>query len=621
MKLKLLFTIFLSILLSAGFAQSITTTESFDNTTFVPVGWSQNPNLGTQNLWSRRTNGTNGPTVVCNTHSGAGLARFSSRTAAAGTQQSLVTKVVDYSNRGTNAATISLWMFRDSFLVANSDSLTIWVNTVDSISSTAVMLGSIARNRSIAVPDTQAMNDWYQYSFNVPASFNTTTNFFILQGTSQSAVTGQGANIFIDDISYDEYPPICNGVPTIGSVLASTTTICGGSGTSNLSLSITPSTTNGINYLWQESASSSGPWTTFGTNLATATTNTLTASTYVRCISTCTFSALHDTTPALLLNVSLQTPPTISISSASNTVCNGDSLSLYPSGATIYSWAISSTLMANGVGDTAIVFPTTPSQYTVYGTDANGCSASTSINVNVSNSPNNVSIISNPSDTICAGQAVLLNSVNGGPTNGYTYLWSDGVTTRRDTIYPTSNITLSVIVTNQAGCSASDSVSITVNPATVGNFGLTQVGSTFTFSDSTLGSTAWFWEFGDGNSSMSQNPTYTFSSPGIYTVTLIVTGSCGNDTVTQQIAVWPTNISDISTNDLVIFPNPSRGEVAVQVSNAINNASIYIYSISGKLVETLKTNSTSEVKFSTNGWRKGIYFVEMNDVKRKLIVE
>lgn len=44
--------------------------------------------------------------------------------------------------------------------------------------------------------------------------------------------------------------------------------------------------------------------------------------------------------------------------------------------------------------------------------------------------------------------------------------------------------------------------------------------------------TSWSWDFGDGTS-QGQNPIYTFSTPGVYTVSLTVTNSYGSDTETK----------------------------------------------------------------------------------------
>jgi len=45
--------------------------------------------------------------------------------------------------------------------------------------------------------------------------------------------------------------------------------------------------------------------------------------------------------------------------------------------------------------------------------------------------------------------------------------------------------------------------------------------------------TSWLWNFGDGNTSTAQNPTYTYTTPGVYTVSLIVSNGGGSNTTTQ----------------------------------------------------------------------------------------
>lgn len=68
-----------------------------------------------------------------------------------------------------------------------------------------------------------------------------------------------------------------------------------------------------------------------------------------------------------------------------------------------------------------------------------------------------------------------------------------------------------------------------------------------TFTDaSTESPSAWAWDFGDGSgTSSSQNPTYTYTSPGTLDVTLIVTNSCGNDTLVKSAYI---QARDGSTN-------------------------------------------------------------------------
>ncbi|MGR3176772.1 MAG: PKD domain-containing protein, partial [Candidatus Anammoxibacter sp.] len=54
------------------------------------------------------------------------------------------------------------------------------------------------------------------------------------------------------------------------------------------------------------------------------------------------------------------------------------------------------------------------------------------------------------------------------------------------------------------------------------------------FSDKSSGDpTSWAWEFGDGDISSEQNPTHIYRIPGIFSVTLTVSGPCGTDVLTQ----------------------------------------------------------------------------------------
>jgi hypothetical protein len=161
---KLLFSFLVLFSLSnLANAQAVVVTESFDNNPFVPTGWALKP-ATPQPLWVRSTTSTF-PTVT--PHSGNAMARFRSRSAIAGLTQQLVTKAIDYSNRGNTATSVSFWIYRDD-INANFDSITVYVNNTDSMDANAVLLGSVARNRTYMIPDIQAVNGWYNYSFSIP---------------------------------------------------------------------------------------------------------------------------------------------------------------------------------------------------------------------------------------------------------------------------------------------------------------------------------------------------------------------------------------------------------------------------------------------------------------------
>ena len=71
------------------------------------------------------------------------------------------------------------------------------------------------------------------------------------------------------------------------------------------------------------------------------------------------------------------------------------------------------------------------------------------------------------------------------------------------------------------------------------------------FIDISSGGNSWDWDFGNGVSSNEQNPTYVYSLPGFYTVSLTISDSSGSDTETKSalIRVNPSPIADFTVND------------------------------------------------------------------------
>jgi PKD domain len=58
------------------------------------------------------------------------------------------------------------------------------------------------------------------------------------------------------------------------------------------------------------------------------------------------------------------------------------------------------------------------------------------------------------------------------------------------------------------------------------------------FADASTGEIdGWSWDFGDGGSSTARNPTHDFAAPGIWQVTLTVSGPGGQDSVTMTVTV------------------------------------------------------------------------------------
>jgi len=98
--------------------------------------------------------------------------------------------------------------------------------------------------------------------------------------------------------------------------------------------------------------------------------------------------------------------------------------------------------------------------------------------------------------------------------------------------------TVCFTVTNECDTTVNCQQIVLTCPNPEVNFNATSVATTVDFMDMTPGSpTSWAWDFGDGNVSFVQNPTYTYASFGTYTVCLTATDSCGTNTICKSVEV------------------------------------------------------------------------------------
>ncbi len=137
--------------------------------------------------------------------------------------------------------------------------------------------------------------------------------------------------------------------------------------------------------------------------------------------------------------------------------------------------------------------------------------------------------------------------------------------------------TYSVIVTDLTGSVTSGNATLTVlSPAPVASFtanptnGVTPLGVTFT--DTSSGSpTSWSWTFGDTGTSTLQSPGHTYTTPGIYTVSLIASNSGGSSTNTKAnliTAIAPPPVASFTASPIngaaplsVSFTDTSSGSI------------------------------------------------------------
>ena len=555
--LKASIVLVVALFMSAkSFSQAITLSESFDNNTFAPTGWKIKPTYaggGAGQFWTRN----NGAGAIAQPHTGTGDAAFR-KAGTVNLTQSLVTPMFDLSGRNTSAANVSFWMFRDTNFITSIDTMTVWINTADSLLG-AVRLGTVARNSNINLPNVQAAgNGWYQYTFAYPASFTGATNYLIFQGTADPANTRR---IYLDDVNWDIYPPVCSGTPNVGTIMSTSHVICGGSGSSNLSLTSPITNATGISYIWQSSASATGPWNNVATT-TTYSTGTLTSTIYYQCVVACTAGGTY-TTPVDTVKVLTNQPPVAAITPNVGSACPGTAVSASASatggtGTITYSWSPSAGLNTTvGANVNATASPSGPGGniFVVTATDGSGCTDTAQLRITALNAPpkQNVAILNGGNDSICSGVTLILRA---GPGNGgNTFSWSNGILTRNDTISPTATTLYVATVTSpNSGCSTLDSILITLLPGVAPTISLTPSATAFCVGGSPLtltatGGTTYTWTQSNNGglsattgSPVNASPTLG-GGPGGNAATYVVTGTtsgCSNTaTVTVTLGSTP----------------------------------------------------------------------------------
>lgn len=174
----------------------------------------------------------------------------------------------------------------------------------------------------------------------------------------------------------------------------------------------------------------------------------------------------------------------------------------------------------------------------------------------VSTASKNVTIDTVPSadfsaNNICLGTSLEVTN-NSTPTGG-SYLWDfgdGGNSTVAAPVYNylsanTYNVKLTYTLPNS--CRDEKIVAITAYPKPSAVFTQPSVaeGKAFVFTNTSYvssGSLGYNWAFGDGNSSIAQNPTHTYSDTGNYSVRLITSTAYCSDTLTRTVVANPVPV-------------------------------------------------------------------------------
>jgi hypothetical protein len=298
----------------------------------------------------------------------------------------------------------------------------------------------------------------------------------------------------------------------------------------------------------------------------------------------------------------------------------------FGSGATPYTYAWSTTngtLTSTSGEQTSLVVGTSNATVSVTVTDANN--ATTVASVVVQSRGITVSF-ANPTITLNCGSTQSLIPTVGGIQSGKTYNWSTGAASTATFITADMAGTYSVTVSNNVGCSATASVTVQY-PGNLQNtisFTLPDpsycVGKELTFTNTSARTSGWNyrWTYGNGDFSLNQNGVYIYTQAGFYSVKLEQdSAGCKFASAPQSLTVNQicTGVEDVEFAQAVsLMPNPTNGNLTVNVNGAEKKLTLKVYNIIGSEVMNFSTTDVTSAfthTFDMSNLNNGTYLVKI----------
>jgi PKD repeat protein len=138
-----------------------------------------------------------------------------------------------------------------------------------------------------------------------------------------------------------------------------------------------------------------------------------------------------------------------------------------------------------------------------------------------------------------------------------------------------------------------------------------------TFSNSTSNATTYSWDFGDGNTSTDENPVHDFVNNGTYTVVFTATGSCGEDTYSEDVEITGVTVLSLNEQELSIYPNPANDFVIINTQ--LNRYTYRMVSMDGRVLIENQVFGEGNARIDLDNISPGMYQLIINSDAQEII--
>jgi PKD repeat protein len=312
--------------------------------------------------------------------------------------------------------------------------------------------------------------------------------------------------------------------------------------------------------------------------------------------------------------------PVAAFSLSSSTLCAGQCLSFTDGSTgspTSWSWTFAGgSITSSTLQNPGSVCWSSPGTYTIslQVCSSAGCNTSTqtiTVSIALANA--------GPDATVCNGQSLTLNG--GG---GSTYSWLPATdlsctTCASPVSSPLNSITYTLTVTDAAGCTDTDEVTLTVSSAAA-DAGMDQlicIGQSVMLIAS--GGSYYSWSPSIALScSTCPNPIANPSVSTAYEVTATDASGCQDvDTVVVTVDLC-TDISEAGTAMISLYPNPFSNNATVQIVPFTEAMNVRLTDVAGKELQVVTTKSSSGIELQMSDLPQGLYFIQVYEGNKLL---
>ena len=309
-------------------------------------------------------------------------------------------------------------------------------------------------------------------------------------------------------------------------------------------------------------------------------------------------------------------------------ICLEDSAALQATGANSYVWSPNYQISDVNI-DNPFVYPTVDTTYFVQGTDLNGCVDNDTINIQVNEITANFG-----ATNVCLGDVTSFTDSSLSSAGIAVWAWdfdepasggnnSSNIQNPNHSYLSVANFNVNLSVEDINGCAADTTIQISVNQAPFASFTADSVcfGLSNTFNSSSSSGNGsniiiYHWDFGQNTADTSNviNPTFTYDSPGLYTVCLTITTdqTCAqnfDDTCfVVQVFGLPEANFDADSSCLTIANNFNDLTIPSPDGNIIYTK----WTFGQTLADTLSSSTTSPFNTQFTYATAGNYTVTLN---------